>query len=199
MDCPVSKIKPFYPPTAPPSPESPAIQQTIDILNLQPHMEGGFYVQTHKNPLRIPNPFPRDHSSAAPPDDPTNATRAASTSIFYFLTPGAPLGAFHRNKGRTVHTLHHGRGRYVIIHADEAGDGEEPGTEKKVRVESFVVGKNLAAGEKLQWIVDGGKYKSSYLLPDDDGDSRGQTDGLLISEVSSRLSDLGHGERPLHS
>ena len=74
----------------------------------------------------------------------------------------------------------------MIIHADEAADGEEAGKEKKVRVESFVVGKNIAAGEQLQWIVEGGKYKSSYLLPDEDEGSEGKTDGLLISEVSYR-------------
>ncbi|KAL1955215.1 hypothetical protein VTO42DRAFT_8927 [Malbranchea cinnamomea] len=32
-------------------------------------------------------------------------------------------------------------------------------------------------------MVDGGKYKSSYLLPDEDGDSDGETEGLLISET----------------
>lgn len=179
MDIPISKIKPFYHPNTPPPNESPAIQQTITVLDLQPHIEGGFFVVTDENPLRIPNPFPRDSSSCAPPDDPTDTTRAASTCIFYFLAPRAPLGTFHRNKARTVHTLHRGRGRYVILHADEAG--EDGG--RKVRVESFVVGRNLAAGERLQWIVEGGKYKSSYLLPDEDGDGEAETEGLLISEV----------------
>lgn len=188
MDIPLSQIKPIYSPTTPPSSDSPEIQQTITTLNLQPHVEGGFYVCTDKSPLRIPNPFPLDSNSSsgasapAPADDPSNTTRAASTAIFYFLTPTSPLGAFHRNKARTVHTLHWGRGRYVIIHADEAGsesgDGEE---KKKVRVESFVVGTNIAKGERLQWVVEGGKYKSSYLLPDEDGE--GKTEGLLISEV----------------
>lgn len=74
-----------------------------------------------------------------------------------------------------MHTLHRGRGRYVIIHADEVEEGG------KARIETFVVGKNIAAGEKLQWIVEGGKFKSSYLLPDNE--SGQETDGLLISEV----------------
>jgi predicted cupin superfamily sugar epimerase len=82
-----------------------------------------------------------------------------------------------------VHTLHRGRARYVIIHADEVegtGDGKQ---ERRVRVESFVVGTNIAAGERMQWIVEGGKYKSCYLLPDEDTDRNLGTDGLLISEV----------------
>ncbi|KAA8569461.1 hypothetical protein EYC84_001092 [Monilinia fructicola] len=103
--------------------------------------------------------------------DPT--VRNTSTSIFYLLTPHGPQGGFHRNKGRTVHTLHRGRGRYVLIHANEEGTPK--------RIETFIVGQNVAAGERLQWIVDGGKYKASYLLPDEDGGEDSQ--GLLISET----------------
>lgn len=60
-----------------------------------------------------------------------------------------------------------------MIHADEEG------TEK--RIETFIVGQNVAAGEKLQWIVGGGKFKASYLLPDEEGGKDSQ--GLLISET----------------
>lgn len=64
-----------------------------------------------------------------------------------------------------MHTLHKGRGRYVIIHADEVARGEFPGGygegnaaegERWVgtaRVETFIVGQNVLAGEKLQWLV----------------------------------------------
>jgi predicted cupin superfamily sugar epimerase len=39
----------------------------------------------------------------------------------------------------------------------------------------------VAKGERLQWIVEGGKYKASYLLPDEEPGS--SSDGLLISET----------------
>lgn len=142
------------------------------------------------------------------PKDPAakneDQTRAASTTIHYLLTPGSPLGAFHRNRGRTVHTLHKGRARYVIIHADEiasedrpggyssatSGDEKETGKEEefwkagaKARVETFVVGGDLVgAGERVQWIVEGGKYKASFLLEDGKGDG-GEGTGCLISET----------------
>lgn len=177
MDIPASEIKPFYSSASAGTTEPHTIQETIDILSLNPHTEGGYFIRTDRNPLRVPNPFP---DSSAPPDDPTNTTRAASSAIFYFLTPGSPLGAWHQNRARTVHTLHRGRGRYVIIHADEVENG------RKARVESFVVGDNLAAGERLQWIVDGGKYKSSYLLPDNENSEDGSTRGMLISEVCTK-------------
>jgi predicted cupin superfamily sugar epimerase len=71
-----------------------------------------------------------------------------------------------------VHTLIEGRGRYVLIHADEEG--------KTKRVESFVVGKDVSKGEKSVWIVEGGKFKASFLLEGEEG-------RLLISEVSDLL------------
>lgn len=172
MDVPITAIKPSYqPPSAPNTvADSPSIQKTIRTLSLRLHPEGGYFVETDRSDLRIPNPHPHDADQ-----NPDNATRAASTTIYYLLTPSSPLGAFHRNASRTVHTLHRGRGRYVIIHADQAArnGGKAP-------VESFVVGHRIEEGEWLQWIVEGGKYKSSYLLPDAASD---QTSGLLISEV----------------
>ncbi|KAL1644968.1 hypothetical protein SLS58_004039 [Diplodia intermedia] len=116
----------------------------------------------------------------------TTLTRSASTSIYYLLTQGRSLGRFHRNSGRTVHTLHKGRGRYVIIHADEVVNGIRPKGE--ARVETYVVGQDVAAGERLQWIVEGGKYKASFLLPDDggeggEGEANSSKDGCLISET----------------
>lgn len=63
------------------------------------------------------------------------------------------------------------------------GDRKEHGN--KARIETFVVGHDIARGERLQWIVEGGKYKATFLLPDTpDGK---ESEGLLISEVSFRL------------
>ncbi|KAF7190663.1 hypothetical protein HII31_07822 [Pseudocercospora fuligena] len=50
------------------------------------------------------------------------------------------------------------------------------------RIETFVVGGNVTAGERQQWVVEGGKYKSSFLLADEDG-GNGSEEGLLISET----------------
>lgn len=110
--------------------------------------------------------------------------RNASTSIHYLLTPSSPLGAFHRNKGRTIHTLHRGRGRYVLIHADDTMPSYDThaGISGKARVETFVVGQDVAKGERLQWIVDGGKYKASFLLPVE-GSGNEDNEALLISET----------------
>lgn len=161
------------------TPESSSIQSITTALSLIPHIEGGFFVETDRAPDTVPSPFPTTTSTTTdfvpqrPGFDP--ALRSSSTSIFYLLTPNGPQGGFHRNKGRTVHTLHRGRGRYVIIHPQKRdSDG-------KAEVETFVVGQNIEKGEKLQWIVEGGKYKASFLLPDVEGGA--DSEGLLISET----------------
>lgn len=147
-----------------------------------PHIEGGFFIETDRGTETIPSPFPppsasstnaKDLAPQRPGFDPE--VRNTSTTIFYLLTPSGPQGGFHRNLGRTVHTLHRGRGRYVLIHADEGAEGEEK------RIETFLVGQDVAQGERLQWIVDGGKFKASFLLSDSEGGS--PSEGLLISET----------------
>jgi predicted cupin superfamily sugar epimerase len=140
--------------------ESERTKATIQLLKLQQHPEGGYFVETD-----------RSSDTMAVGDK----TRNQSTTIYYLLTPKSSFGGFHRNKSRTVHTVHSGRGRYVVLHTDELdADG-------KARVEVFDVGHDLEKGETLQFIVDGNKFKSSYLLPDRDGET--SSDGLLISEV----------------
>ena len=170
-----SPISPFFTPTTTTN-EAPPTSHLISKLGLQKHPEGGYFRETDRDPLRVPNPFRASSNN----DD---STRSASTTIYYLLTPGSPMGRFHRNKGRTVHTLHSGRGRYVIIHADERENGE------KARIETFVVGHDIHSGEKLQWLVEGGKYKASFLLPDAEG--RSESKGLLISEVCSFSNPVG--------
>jgi predicted cupin superfamily sugar epimerase len=177
MAIPLTNLKPTYPPNPSQSQEPPQIQKTITALSLLPHPEGGYYAETDRDPRRVPNPFAPSNSQSD-----TRETRSASTSIFYLLTPNRPLGAFHRNKGRTVHVWQRGRGRYVVIHADEVETDSE-GMNGKARVETFVVGPDVASGERMQWVVEGGKYKSSFLLGDEpSGESE---EGLLISEVGS--------------
>jgi predicted cupin superfamily sugar epimerase len=163
--------------------ELPSVQSIITALSLEKHIEGGYFAEIDRNPLTIPNPFLSStvhdvSQTAEKPMSGDNSIRNASTSIYYMLTPTTPQGHFHRNKGRTVHTLIEGRGRYVLIHADEDG--------AKKRVESFIVGKNVSNGEQAVWVVEGGKFKASFLLPMDGKEEDNAR--LLISEVSITAS-----------
>jgi predicted cupin superfamily sugar epimerase len=158
--------------------ETISTQTIIDNLKMVKHPEGGYFKELDRDPRTVPNPF-TEHPYATTAEAPfsgDNTVRNASTSILYLLTPHSPQGHFHRNAGRTVHTLIQGRGRYVLVHDDEEGE--------KKTVESFVVGKDVEAGERVVWIVEGGKYKASFLEAEegvDEWESR-----LLISEVSLR-------------
>jgi predicted cupin superfamily sugar epimerase len=158
--------------------EPASIGTTISALKLQKHVEGGYFVETDRAKFTIPNPFLHDAVSELATSNEQSATRHASTTIFYLMSPGSPVGYFHRNKGRTVHTLHWGRGRYVVIHADEVS---EPGVSDKARIETFTVGHDIAKGEKLQWIIQGGKFMASVLLPEP-GEEESKA-GCLISET----------------
>lgn len=233
IDPSIPPLKPHYePPSTAPDPsnppkEPPHLASLIKTLSLQPHIEGGYFVETDRDAWRIPSPFPKQEEntttfytatgavgadlsnklSSADKANPSTEvqksgdvvnkddgrqgekgdTRNASTTIHYLLTPSSPLGAFHRNRGRTVHTLHKGRGRYVIVHADEVMGGYDSHHQLKgrARVETFVVGQDVEKGERLQWVVGGGKYKSSFLLPVEGGGEE-EEEALLISEVSKK-------------
>ena len=171
MSTQTNKLKAFFKPL-PNTKESVQSEVLIQKLQLQKHPEGGYYKEYYRDAWRVPNPFKSYDTN----DSSSDSTRSASTTIFYLLTPANPMGVFHMNKAKTVHTLHKGRGRYVIIHVDEQKDGQ------KARVETFVVGHNIHDGERLAWVVEGGKYKASFLLPDKEAGS--ESEGLLISEVS---------------
>ncbi|GFG06732.1 cupin domain protein [Aspergillus udagawae] len=181
MDIPIPSIKPIYHPSpTTPTPKSKPVHTALQTLHLQPHPEGGYYAETDRHPLRIPNPYSQDQSdtNTNTNTNPNTDTRSLSSTIYYHLTPDSPTSFFHLNRSRTIHSLHRGRARYVIIHADLAThDGPAP-------VTSFVVGPDLDKGERMQWVVEGGKYKASYLLPDlpsENGD--GESEGLLITET----------------
>ncbi|PWY74291.1 hypothetical protein BO70DRAFT_296875 [Aspergillus heteromorphus CBS 117.55] len=182
---PIIPITPHYStPTrslANPQLEKPSIQDTIRHLGLTPHVEGGYFSETDRDVRRIlrKNDGQYDHADTSPSAaDKSLPHRSLSTNIFYLLTPMTPLGAFHSNRSRTIHTLHRGRGVYVVL---KSGGGREV----QVEVETFVVGHDVARGEKLQWIVEGGDYKATFLIPDRDGkgESESKSDGLLISET----------------
>ncbi|KAF2224537.1 RmlC-like cupin domain-containing protein [Elsinoe ampelina] len=245
-------IKPHYPPPADLQNtlplEPPHLASLIHTLNLRPHIEGGYFVETDRSPLRIPNAFLSTTNPApSSPHDPSKVqgthalqrhleastsgkntvtqpglrgsynlsptTRSASTSILYLLTPANPQGNFHRNKSRAIHSLVSGRGRYVVIHPVDEGSGSpqppspspSPGLDGRTaaggdrsggsqagevrvgRVETFVVGKDVAKGERVQWVVEGGRWKGSFLLgAEGEGGSEREGDGeqgLLISET----------------
>lgn len=169
--------------------ESSISSALIKALNLESHVEGGYFRRIYVHSTTIPvsifatSPSASSSASSSPSHDSgvdsgETEVRAASSSIHYLLTPHSPIGHFHRNKSVILHSLHRGRGRCVLITEDG-------------RVESFVVGHGVERGEKCMWVVEGGVWRASFL---EEGTNDG---GLLITEVCIRriLGSLppGHG------
>ena len=110
----------------------------IASLGLEPHVEGGYFARTFQPDLR-----PKVSTPAGP--------RYTMTSIHYLLTDDSPVGHFHRNASDIVHFYHLGAPiHYFMLHPDG-------------RLETAVLGPNLAAGERLQLTVLGGVWKASQL------------------------------------
>jgi predicted cupin superfamily sugar epimerase len=153
---------------------SSSTQQLIEELGLIGHREGGFFNETDRSPFYMENPHFQSQDQHLTKSITSieglerDQYRNYSTLIYYLLTPQIPYGRFHKNLNRIIHILQKGRGQYVLIHPD--------GT-----VKSFVVGFNHSKGEVSQWVVPGGVWKASFLLPL--GDKADEDDHLMISEV----------------
>lgn len=117
----------------------------IENLKMQPHPEGGYYVQTFASSSCV------RHDPMSELD--TNL-RSAITSIYYLLPPGQ-ISKFHRLKSDEIWYFH--AGYPLNIHViDKNGNY----TIKKL-------GDDIASGEQLQQIVESGSWFGANLADDD--------------------------------
>ena len=142
----------------------PTLATVIDALGLESHVEGGYFRRT----------FQADHREKI---DLGDGERFTMTSIYYLLTADRPIGHWHLNRSDILHYYHLGSPvHYYLIHPDG-------------RLETVVLGPDLAAGQQLQLVVRGGVWKASHLPTGDYG---------LISEAVSpgfEYEDMTLGER----
>ncbi|KAL2414114.1 hypothetical protein ABEF95_013739 [Exophiala dermatitidis] len=154
----------------PPSTDTKEIETTISRLNLSQHIEGGYFVETDRDKLLVPNPFQHLPALSNPTATDDSPTRHASTTIFYLLTPRSPVGHFHRNRGRTVHTLHRGRGVYVLLDTNRRDS-----VTGKVPIETFV-NSPAAGGTEGAGTTAGDEEKN-------EAEAESSAGGLLITET----------------
>ncbi|GAB2682099.1 cupin domain-containing protein [Aliiglaciecola sp. 3_MG-2023] len=118
----------------------PSIQQLVETLDLEPHVEGGYFKQTFK-------------ADAQPLINTPKGTRVTMTSIYYLLSADSPIGHFHRNTSDIMHYFHAGDPiTYYLIHPD--------GT-----LQTKVLGPDVLAGHEYQFVVKGGVWKASSISP----------------------------------
>ena len=116
----------------------PTAEELIKALDLDGHVEGGFFRRTFEatDTPRIPT---------------EGGDRFSMTSIFYLLTSGGPVGHFHMNRSDIVHYFHLGDPiDYFLIHPNG-------------RLEMLTMGPNPVEGHLLQMTVPGGIWKASRL------------------------------------
>ena len=113
-------------------------QQLIDQLQLERHIEGGYFRRTYQSD---------DH----PKIDTSAGQRLRISSIYYLLTDDAPIGRWHLNQSDILHYFHLGDPiRYCLI--DREGN-----------FSTHILGPNPNLGHSLQLVVKGGTWKASIL------------------------------------
>ena len=119
-------------------------QDWIDRLNLQPHPEGGFFRETYRATLTLPQSALPGHTGA----------RAASTAIYFLLT-GDQFSAFHRI--RSDELWHFYAGSSLIVHVIQPGGDYL----------QLLLGSNTDQGEQFQAVVPAGCWFGSSLRQPD--------------------------------
>ena len=109
-------------------------EDLIELLDLQPHPEGGHFRETYRSDQIIETPFGR---------------RATSTAILYLLT-GGEFSAFHRVWGDEMFHFYAGDPAELVL-LDEAGCRTVP------------LGGDLGAGRQPQALVPGGTWQAVRL------------------------------------
>lgn len=122
----------------------PNAQAVISALELEPHVEGGYFRRTFQADQR-------------PMLETERGERYLMTSIYYLLTEQSPIGRFHFNESDILHFFHAGDAlEYTLIFADGS-------------LQTLVMGSDILAGQLLQMHVPGGIWKASRLLDGSNG------------------------------
>lgn len=135
-------------------------QQLIQELQLEAHIEGGFYRRSYQAEAQL--------------DIPGRGSRPLLSSIYYLLSTDSPIGYLHRNRSDILH-YYHGGGPIDYWLISPAGE-----------LQRATLGYDLAAGQQLQLIVPGGYWKASRLRHEKQALKRSEIfDYGLISEAVS--------------
>ncbi len=117
-------------------------------LGLQPHPEGGWFAETWRSTLTIPNSvLPEVYSG----------NRSAGTAIYFLLLAGEQSG-WHTVRSAEIWLYH--RGSPVAL--DLGGDGDVPGDPTTI-----LVGPDLSAGHQPQVVVPPGRWQRARPAADE--------------------------------
>lgn len=140
----------------------------IELLNLRPHPEGGFFRETYRcGDMLPPSVFPGRYDSQ----------RACSTSIYYLLSADN-FSCMHRVASDEFFHFYLGDSLEMLqLHPDGTG-------------QVIVIGNNIVAGERPQVLIRRGTWQGSRLVS-------GGKYALIGATVSPgfEFADYEEGER----
>ncbi len=117
--------------------------QLIDQLQLEPHLEGGYYRRIYASDECVGT---------------VAGQRPLMSSILYLLTADSPVGHLHCNRSDIVHFfLQGGRLEYTLFNA--ALPDAESG-----KLEKVTLGMGGCSGQNNHLVVPGGIWKASQLI-----------------------------------
>jgi predicted cupin superfamily sugar epimerase len=115
-------------------------EEIASKLGLIAHEEGGYFRQTFQTDLTIEL------------SDRKGSTRPVLNTIYYLLTAKSPINYLHRNRSAIAHYFHLGSPlEYFVVSPDG-------------RLETHVLGPDIAGGHQLQLVVPEGCWKAARLL-----------------------------------
>lgn len=115
-------------------------KELIDLLELAPHPERGYYIRTYQSDLQLGGL-------------PHGAPRAASTAIYFLLGDDQRATYLHRLKSDELFHLYEGGPLEALLLAPD-------GTGRVARL-----GLDLAAGERPQLVIPAGTWFAAELAP----------------------------------
>ncbi|OAA58294.1 RmlC-like jelly roll fold protein [Cordyceps fumosorosea ARSEF 2679] len=123
----------------------------IAALNLTPHPEKGYFVETYRDTAAV-----APHTATSADDAPGKAPRAASTYIYYLLEGAEGISHWHRVLD-AVEVWHYYAG--APLRLSLSWDDGAP-------VRDAVLGADILAGQRPQVIVERGEWQHAQSLGD---------------------------------
>jgi len=123
----------------------------INLLDLSPHIEGGYFKQTYRSPIPVMTDSSADINRKCLSQE-ACSRRNLLTSIYYMLTDDSPIGYLHKNSSDIIHYFHAGSALKYILLSPEG------------KLEEKILGPDLEKGQQLQLIVAAGCWKATELI-----------------------------------
>lgn len=128
--------------------QQPKLSPLVQALDLQPHVEGGWYREMWRASVEIPKDVLGPAYSSA---------RAAASSVYFLLHPGE-VSEWHTVLSDELWLFHSGGPLQLTL----GRKGDKPEEQERI-----VLGMDIAAGQRPQALVPAGAWQTATPLTDE--------------------------------